>query len=336
MKLFQRSPFQLLQLINRPTPCAEQTTVFHAFKNENPTMLKLSFALSLLLSSFVWLSAVPCSWGQENGTLQELAQVPGLKGAKLFRHANSLYIQPDSPDDAGEVTVPRIAAPLRNLNWLGTLSAGAAPSSDPGKLSVTPEQEVWAIRWSNRPSDSSVIQLEFDAAPLIINELSPVAASGDGSFWLPAHLAVTSGEKIRYEPQSFKNTVGYWVGKQDQATWTIELPEAGKFNVAILQGCGGGQGGSQAQLEFRPIASDSNLAKSSPDSAVTRPSNEELETSVEFEVVETGHFQNFQWRHLDNVELQQPGRYEVRVRPLKIKNAALMDIRAIHLVRLPE
>ena len=152
---------------------------------------------------------------------------------------------------------------------------------------------------------------------MLPSELKPIKPTSDGSFELFAHFASTHGEKLRYEPQPFKNTVGYWTGKKDYAAWTIQLDKPGRFNVAVLQGCGKGQGGSQAIMSFIAPVKD------------TTP-------TIEFDVVETGHFQNFLWVHLGEVELRHRGAVEINVAPKQIKKAALMDIRAIHLIRLPD
>ncbi len=184
-------------------------------------------------------------------------------------------------------------------------------------IQVKPEPDSWEIHWKQRPEGQAVLLLVFDAKPLLMNELKPVEPVGDGSFYLPAHLAVTTGEKIRYEPQPYKNTVGFWVGKQDTAKWTIDLDKPGRFNVAVLQGCGKGQGGSTATMSFFGMGN-------------------QISPSIDFEVVETGHWQNFQWVRLGEVELKNKGLNEVVVMPKAIKKAALMDIRAIHLIRLPD
>lgn len=208
----------------------------------------------------------------------------------------------------GPVTIPRLAAPLRSMHWEGE-------DADAG-LRLKPEQETWIITWKKRPKGDATLVLEFDAEPLLLSEVTPAEPAGDGSFYLPAHLAVTRGEKIRYEPQPYKNTVGYWAGKEDSAAWTIKLDQPGRFSVAVLQGCGRGQGGSQASISFISPVKD-------------------VYPSIDFEVVETGHFQNFQWHHLGEVQIRHT-EVEVIVAPKNISKGALMDIRAVHLVRLPD
>ena len=229
------------------------------------------------------------------------------KGVQATRDDRSVYLSIDA-DVKGPITIPRLAAPLRSMRWEG---------SDNDDISLNPGQDAWQVRWKGRQAGASVLVLEFDDRPLLLHEVKPVAASADGSFYLSAHLAKTNGEKIRYEPQPFKNTVGYWAGRQDTATWSFKLDKPGRFNVAILQGCGKGQGGT-AGLSF------------------VNPNVEGPVPVLRFEVEETGHFQNFQWRTLGAIELKHTGQIELVVKPEQIKNFALIDIRAIHLVRLPD
>jgi hypothetical protein len=199
--------------------------------------------------------------------------------------------------------------------WLGH-----APDDS---LSLKIEQTQWIVQWRKRPTAASVIVLTFDANPKLMSEVKPILASGDGGIYLPASQATTSGDKIRYEPQTFKNTVGYWVGKQDFAQWKFEAVRPGKYNVGILQGCGVGQGGSRARLSVTDSAADS-------------AADQEKTAILEFEVLETGHFQNFQWRHLGSIEIDQAGTQSLKLEPVEIKKNALMDVRAIHLVPVPQ
>lgn len=229
------------------------------------------------------------------------------QGVTAMRAGNMLLLEVEESVQ-GPITIPRLAAPVRQLSWEAAV--------DSGGLQLKPEPEHWVMSWKNRPQGGRRIVLSMDSPPRLISEVKPIEATGDGSFYLPAHFAVTRGHKLRYEPQSFKNTVGYWGDKQDTATWTIHLAEPGRFSVAILQGCGKGKGGSTATMTFIGPVKD-------------------ISPTIEFEVVETGHFQNFRWVHVGECELRHPGKIEVVVAPEQIQASALMDIRAIHLIRLP-
>ncbi|MEZ6080881.1 MAG: hypothetical protein R3C56_35995 [Pirellulaceae bacterium] len=86
-------------------------------------------------------------------------------------------------------------------------------------LSLVVEQDHWIVRWSQPSRLTAVIVMTFDMPPQLLSELGSLKSAGDGSILLPACMALTTGEKIRYEPQAFKNTVGYWVGKHDHCEW---------------------------------------------------------------------------------------------------------------------
>jgi hypothetical protein len=231
-----------------------------------------------------------------------------VAGVQISVHEQTLLITLPTDFEGKTIELPRLAAPLRSLHWKGQ-SEGTA-------LKLQPELQTWKISWENRPENVSSIEMELDAPPALMSEISPIAAAGDGSLFLPAHMARTSGSKIRYEPQTFKNTVGYWAGMDNTAAWQLEIATPGKFNVSILQGCGAGQGGSTAEITVHgPAASEGS--------------------ALEFEVQETGHFQNFIWRHLGTIEIKSSGEHTLQIAPKSIQRGALMDVRAVHLVRLP-
>jgi hypothetical protein len=252
-----------------------------------------------------FLVAFACICTAEESAYQSLDP----DGVKATREGNVLFLQVDEQTDQ-PITIPRMAASLRSMQWEGQ-------EGDHG-IALKPYPKVWEINWKQRPDGASRLRLEFDSPPLLLEEIKPKEASADGSFYLPAHFAHTFGEKIRYEPQPHKNTVGFWTGKEDAAAWALKVEKPGRFSVAILQGCGKGQGGSEAVMLF--LGSEDKPAAQ----------------SLSYTVVETGHFQNFQWHSVGEVSFTKAGDFSLVVKPKEIKKAALMDIRAIHLIRLPE
>lgn len=226
--------------------------------------------------------------------------------SQLTREGNQLIIYLEDAD-AEVVLIPRIYASLKRINWTNT-NSGA-------EITVQPEVDHWAIRWKGATPRDAAIALEFDMQPKLEGEIGPVEQLGDGRISLHAYQATTHGEKLRYEPQPHKNTVGYWVNAEDFATWKIQVEQPGKFNVGILQGCGPGQGGSVASL--------------------TIDREDHTIDELGFTVEETGHFQNFIWRTVGVVEILKPGLYTLKLQPKRIEKAALMDIRQMQLVRLP-
>jgi hypothetical protein len=214
--------------------------------------------------------------------------------------------------ETNSIWIPRVYAALRSAAWQ---IDNAKSDQTPAVVTVNPEPEHWVVRWDSRPAGAEKIVLMFDTDVNFAQQNAPCQQLGDGRLNLHAYQATTAGEKLRYEPQPHKNTVGYWVNPNDQASWSIQVERGGTFNVGLLQGCGRGQGGSVATL----VVSQ----------------NESTVAELEWEVVETGHFQNFVWRTVGTLTITEPGLYSVKVKPQKIAKAALMDVRQIQLVLLP-
>lgn len=254
--------------------------------------------------------------------------VPGFDG--WYRHQEKLWLTiADGQEPV--IRMPAIAATLKSAQWI----TGEVYQADSGQAQpqsafaeskqFKPNLKIEVDHWQfkppktkRRPESSALIQFTFESPVLLPDELTSTEASADGSYYLPAFRAIAAGPTLRYEPQPHKNTLGYWTSLQDYAKWIIHVLQPGKYNLAVLQGCGSGQGGSRAALLIQEVASP-------------KPS-----IAQEFDVLETGHFQNFQWVQLQEVHLAEAGEFEIVIKPVKIANAALMDIRAVHLIRLPD
>ena len=268
-----------------------------------------SAILSRLLAAILLLGFCTASaQGQEGESTKSRFEAADGKGTTAWKAGNTVYLE--IGEDVTAATMPRLAAPLKSIGW-------ADGPTGRSEVTLKPEQYEWIITWKNRQPGHSTIAAEFGASIKEIDQAKPVTESSDRSIFLPAHMATTAGEKVRYEPQPHKNTVGYWVGAKDTATWNFQIESPGSFNVSILQGCGKGQGGSSARIEIAALQ------------------NPESTAAIDFEVKETGHFQNFQWRHLGEITIAEPGVHRLVIKPNAIKKNALMDARAIHLVRLP-
>jgi hypothetical protein len=144
---------------------------------------------------------------------------------------------------------------------------------------------------------------------MLASEPHVVVASANGLITLPAHHAVTHGERLPYEPQPHKNTVGYWTEVKDWCQWHFAVEHAARYEVQILQGCGKGQGGSEVAVQIG-------------------------EQELLFTVEETGHFQNFKRRTIGTVKLAAGTNQTVAVRPRTKAANAIMDVRQIQLVPL--
>lgn len=135
----------------------------------------------------------------------------------------------------------------------------------------------------------------------------PDPQSKNGVIQLPARTADVTGIQLRYEPQPHKNTLGFWVNETDTAHWDFQVNTPGRFEVIGLIGCGPGQGGSEVGF----ILDD--------------------QKPLVLTVPDTGGFQAFQPMKIGEVEIQNPGRHRLLIKPLKKAKSAVMDVRQVTL-----
>jgi hypothetical protein len=227
------------------------------------------------------------------------------EGVSAYVRDRTLWLQLDSNvAQSGKTAIPRLCAPIRSLHWKDDGDA---------ELGCLPEPQQWIFSWQTAPAESPVIEVVFDSTPLLPADCPAASPAGDGSIMLHAYQASTFGEKLRFEPQWYKNTVGYWTIASDYATWELTIDQPGSYSVAVLQGCGKGQGGSDALITLRQ--------------------GDQVKAELSFQTIDTGHFQNFRWHHLGAVNLTASGPYQLRLVARRIAKAALFDVRTIHLVR---
>jgi arylsulfatase A len=116
------------------------------------------------------------------------------------------------------------------------------------------------------------------------------------------------GTTARFEPQTYKNTIGFWTKPEDWVSWDFAVPQAGKYEIEIQQGCAG-DGGSEVALEIN-------------------------NQSLKFTVIGTGHFQQFIARTIGVVEVSA-GKQTLAVKPRTKVGAAVMDLRRVVLRPMP-
>ena len=131
-------------------------------------------------------------------------------------------------------------------------------------------------------------------------------ASGD--IRLFAKDAQIHGATARFEPQAYKNTIGYWTKREDWVSWEFEAPRTGKYEVEVQQGCAG-DGGSEVAVEING-------------------------QTLKFTVIGTGHFQQFIARTIGIVDLPA-GKQTLAVKPQTKIGAAVMDLRRVVLRPAP-
>jgi arylsulfatase A-like enzyme len=131
----------------------------------------------------------------------------------------------------------------------------------------------------------------------------PEVTPAKGDVRLFAKDARIHATTMRYEPESYKNVLGYWTQVEDWAEWTFDVSAAGVYEVEVQQGCGEGSGGADVAVE---VAGQ----------------------TLRFTVQETGHFQQMIQRTIGKVELPS-GRATLAVKPQTKPGPAVMDLRRV-------
>ena len=131
-----------------------------------------------------------------------------------------------------------------------------------------------------------------------------------GDIRLMAKDARVHATNMRYEPESYKNTLGFWTKPEDWADWEFDVLAAGKYEVEITQGCGKGSGGAQVAVEVAGA-------------------------TLKFTVQDTGNFQNFIQRTIGTVQLPA-GKTTLAVKPQTKPGGAVMDLRRVVLRPIAE
>lgn len=206
---------------------------------------------------------------------------------------------------SGKPAIPRAFASLKSAFFEGHPDVPVA---------IAPQINHWELKFKGEaPADKIV--LEFDSFPALAAELKPIQQLGDSTLTLPCSLGTTHGQKLRFEPQPHKNTIGFWTKKTDSVTWEVEITKPGKFNIGILQGAAR-NGGGTARIS---VGSDAQVLD-----------------SVEYQVNVTGHFQNFVWQPAGTIEIPKAGTYTIKIEAVEISKVALMDVRQLHLSPVPK
>jgi arylsulfatase A-like enzyme len=131
----------------------------------------------------------------------------------------------------------------------------------------------------------------------------PNPPAKDGTITLHARTAVVHGAMLRFEPLPHKNTLGFWVRKDDWAEFEFTPSAAGSYTVEVLQGCGKGSGGAEVELAVGA-------------------------ESITFIVKDTGGFQAFEAREVGSLKVGT-GRQTLTVKAKTKPGGAVMDLRQL-------
>lgn len=243
-----------------------------------------------------------------------------VPGAGVFRQPGSLYLVFAQPTSTREIVLPRLNNVVLRAWWWpiapeGTVSPANGPSDAAARPWTPPVERLlkfsqspteWRIAAGEALAAPAVIVLDVVGVPRLAAEGERIGPGRDGVLTLNACDAVVHGEKLQFEPQTHKNTVGYWVNPADWVEWKLDLPAPSEYRVHVLQGCGGHAGSEM-------IVSVGNRG-------------------LTFVVEETGHFQNFRWREIGTLGLEAGSSQSLELRCRKLAKGAVMDVRQIRLV----
>jgi arylsulfatase A len=226
----------------------------------------------------------------------------------------------DLERDPSETTDVAAKEPARVAELRGKLEKWRR---EVGAQENTANPEFNGTLWRRLYVETDVSQLQAEATAAAIAPkladwralmnavLTPQGAQpGAGAVILHARDAKVYGSKLRYEDAAHKDTLGFWVQKEDWVVWQFDAPHAGIFEIELLQACGKGSGGAQVEVS---IAGKRFTMK----------------------VVETGHFQRFVPRSIGAVRLMDAGRYTLTVRARSKPGPAVMDLRRVMLRAAP-
>jgi hypothetical protein len=175
-------------------------------------------------------------------------------------------------------------------------------------LKMKPQPDFWEIVLpQNMALKGTSVIIETIGKPMLAGQTIIVEPDSNGTLYLHAHLATAVGETLRYEPQPNKNTLGYWTNETDYPEWVFQVDQAGKYRVVIHQGCGEGQGGSQAEVRVG-------------------------DQTITFKVEDTGGFQNFEARRIGTLKIESTDPQTLQVHILRLAKKAAMDLRLIELI----
>lgn len=256
---------------------------------------------------------------------------PKLSQGNEFQDAKGFMFLPVTPQESEKQALKWSFTPTRPGTYdvwiLGTPGKDSQPVSleiegNPAMNVATPESNHASFSHFagraviNKGGQRTIALKNSSNAPTTIHGIWLIPASEGvmpkpkrrtGEIVLQARSATIHGVKLQYEPQPHKDTVGFWIHVTDSFFWDFQVTTPGNYVVEIHQGCGRGHGGSKA---------------------VVTSNNQ----SFPFEVIDTGHFQNFLPRNLGILTMDKPGIHRLHVKALENANVAIMDVRRLKLI----
>ena len=247
---------------------------------------------------------VPKQDAVQAGSITEAIDLPRMGNTVLRVWWSPIDTSKLSADDA---SMPKRPGWLKGAEYVMPI----VPAAD-RILTLKQTPQRWSIGLTDAArgrlaAGDGVVVMDIVGGPALPDDGELLNAAPTGEIVLNASMGLVSGTKLQFEPLPHKNTIGYWVDPSDRVRWRFSVGRSGPYRVMMLTGCGGGQGGSDIEVKVG-------------------------EQKLNWTVIETGHFQNFRWRDLGQVKLEEGQELTLEVGCVRLAKSAVMDIRQIRLI----
>jgi alpha-L-fucosidase len=143
----------------------------------------------------------------------------------------------------------------------------------------------------------TTICVEIEGEPIVV--IPPLSPDKDGVLTLNAIDAKVHGGTARLQGRGDDSNIGYWTNKDDYLTWEFELPQGGKYDVALQQADG------------------------------ARVSISLTDAILEIALPATGGWDQFKSIAVGQFNVPKAGRYTLTVKPVELKNGVIMNLRRV-------
>src|SRR5262249_8669592 len=130
-----------------------------------------------------------------------------------------------------------------------------------------------------------------------------VRAAADGTLLLTSGNCEIYGSTLVYEPEHAN--LGYWASADDYATWTVDVPAAGKYQVEFYYSCDDSVKSNPYRLECGGQA-------------------------LAGRTISTGNWETYRDSQAGEITLPQ-GEQQITLRPVGRPQGALIDLKSIRL-----
>lgn len=124
-------------------------------------------------------------------------------------------------------------------------------------------------------------QIELATKPLVVKQSKESVSYTGGS------LCDHSRKTAAVRSAASQNTLAHWADVEHWAEWHVEIAHPTGFKVENHQGCGKGQGENTGEIEIAG-------------------------SKCQFEIEDTGHFQNFQAKTVGSVQVAEAGDFPLK------------------------